>query len=629
MRTRLIASTSGVLLALAGVAGTALFVKHRAARHATASAASSAAKEDASQPSAALEPVSRLGWDLGNEYVYHLVSRLQIGPGPGDQATSENAPPEIRLSGTWSTLVVAERGSLRDVRVQLEAVKPESSGPGAVVAPTELSMLTQPFFVSYAADGRATEVRFPKQMPPAVRGLLRHMVACSQLVLPEPAASDWRSVEQDAAGEYDAVYRRLSAVKYSRTKTGYVRLVTPSGLKPADAHAPLIQVGASDFEIDEAGRVTHLAERELEHTPQNDVGLAIASAGALTLDLLRKGHRTDALGVPSAGYDISPLAADSGQIATAAQSADRDLLGDAKLPELVADLATARVAKDEQAIARTQNRLSALFRLDPSATKRATALMTPDNASALMGAVGFSGTPEAQQELAQVMSDQHADPAARVAAVDGMFSVEHPTPEARRALGEAASSDDPELKTKASYMLGVAANRIQDDEPDASKEIVSKLSQDFSQSSDKQDQTRLLDSLGNAGSANSLSAIESGLASQDPAVRDASARALRFVNDPKADALLSTVLTSDPIAFVRQGALFAASFRRYAPLADALASVCKQDTSVEVRTSAVSTLAQLAKNDPDALLLIDWMAQHEPDQGLRAQAQRLLQRPPS
>jgi HEAT repeat protein len=251
----------------------------------------------------------------------------------------------------------------------------------------------------------------------------------------------------------------------------------------------------------------------------------------------------------------------------------------------------------------------------------------PKAARALLSAVGFSGTPEAQSALAHVMTDARTDVETRLAAVDSVMTVERPTAEMRNALTAIVDSGEGPLKTNASYMLGVAANRLQVEEPAASQEIVERMTTDFAASDDTSDQVRIVDSLGNAGTSDALTSIELGLDSPDPEVRDASARALRFVEDPRADQLLSRTMTEDASPAVRRGALFATGFRSFGPLAAALETVCKTDRDGGVRQSAVDALASLAKGSGEPLLLLDWVAQHDPDQALRQQAQKALERP--
>src|SRR5438309_1075031 len=98
----------------------------------------------------------------------------------------------------------------------------------------------------------------------------------------------------------------------------------------------------------------------------------------------------------------------------------------------------------------------------------------------------------------------------------------------------------------AQLMLGAAARDIAQSDPDRGARLIDRIVTRFQSLTSPAAPRRLLSVLGNAGSVRALPIIERYL--HDPAtdMRVGAATALRFVDSPRADELLSGLLAADP-----------------------------------------------------------------------------------
>lgn len=106
------------------------------------------------------------------------------------------------------------------------------------------------------------------------------------------------------------------------------------------------------------------------------------------------------------------------------------------------------------------------------------------------------------------------------------------------------------------------------------------------------------------------------------------ARCLRKIADPQADAIIGRLIAGDPSPAVRQGAFFAAGFRRFAPLAEALTSVLRADKDGEMRGLALAVVATFFARDSatETQPLLTWVAHNDPDPVLKEAARKTLAR---
>ncbi|HEX6277894.1 MAG TPA: HEAT repeat domain-containing protein [Polyangiaceae bacterium] len=563
-----------------------------------------------------MAPFSRAGWEPGVGYSQSVDLRIGVGPGDGDESASRLA---LRLRGKLETLVSEVRGS--EVRVRFRLVEPKLDAGKHVIPADVTRAFAAPFFVDYDARGRALRLHATPGLDRTVSGILRELVASLQLSTPEPATRRWTAVETDTMGDYSASYQASGTARVLRQKTGYVR-VAANADDEARRPRPEILAYAAEFQLDDWGRVKALKCTNRMKTTAGDLGIAFDSAAELTIETLSRSRDATGLPLSIAGLVAVPIASD-GPVAQDSASMDRELVAGTDVNTLLRDLGG---AKDEgETASRVRHRLSVLFRLDKKTIPVALSKLDAANAAEILGGLGAAGTPEAEKALRDVLRDARKTPAERLAAVDGAFALEHPSPDTAAALEELTRSDDPELKQNASLALGVAAARLAEDDASAAEGVVSRLSSDYASAKSSDDRIRVVGALGNARSSDALPALTRAMASDDPAVRTAAAAALRFVPDSAADVLLAQAITSDPELSVRNAALMAAGYRAFDPLEQALRTAAR-DPEANLRGALVSTLTQMAAHDSQALVLLDWMATNDPSSEVRAKAQSALAR---
>jgi HEAT repeat protein len=558
---------------------------------------------------------SRAGWEPGTTYVHRLDYRVTIGSEQKD-ATEAAERFSFRVTGLAKTRVSEHRGDEVRVSMQLGEVKLDA-GAKANVPEAIKSALAAPFFVDYDERGRALRLHVRPGMDRTILGVLREIVSISQFSVTDPPASNWTAIESDTTGEYRATYRETIGARILRQKTEYVRV---AGRKNKAPDAPTIPVYGAEFELDDWGRISSLKCTSAVASSWAGGGQSITSNTELSLKVISRTRDTQGLPLSVEGLEATSFSPSEKELAEAGIATDKKIVDGATVDQLLGELCA---TDDANARSAAEVRLAALFRLDPRAVTTALGKLDARNAAAILAALGNARTPEAEKALADVLKDPKREPLDRVAAVDAVLAMEHPTAETVEALEVAVASNDPELKSNASLALGVVSARMAENEPEAAQAVVEKMSNDYKAATTNDERRRTLGSLGNTRSADALPAIVEALKSSDPSVRATAAAALRFVPDPEADRLLSGVLTSDPDPEVRTAALMAAGYRAYEPLAKALETVAKDPNST-LRLRLVSALAEMAQQDNDAFVLLDWIAQNDADKDVRASAEKAL-----
>jgi HEAT repeat protein len=620
---------SSCLLLAAGASG-AIMLGHRSLPKSWVGAGPSLESSSRS-PSAGEEPtlpaappaLSRAGWEPGVEYVYDIDYQTSFGQAEGEDGNAEHRI-GFRLRGQWRTRVADSDANQAHVTVELASAKLETD-TGANVPAEVNAALSSPFVVDYDAHGRALQLRVKPGLDATVVGVFRELVSATQLSASEAPAAHWTALETDMVGEYRAAYRAVSSDTFLREKQGYVRLSGRGGLTPADASAPAIKGYAARLRVDDWGRLATLMVTSDVVKPVVGGGLGFESKTTLALQLVSRSRNGGATPLPQNGLVATTLSPNERDYAEAAESGDRGLVAGASVDSLLKELDPAK--SDPAHTGQVKARLAALFRLDASAIATARARLNHSNAQAILGALAEVGSAEAQQALASVLTDPRCDTEERKTAVDAMLGLEHPTRQTGEALKESLASNDPELRNSASLMLGTVAGRLAADDPAAAHSLVQRLSQDYGATNDLNEQLRVVGSLGNTRSADALPVITQSLGSQDPALRAGAAAALRLVPGNAADSLLSNMITHESDPSVRSAALMAAGYRSYEPLAGALEAVA-HGTDSNARNALVSTLSNMATHDNQSLQLLGWMAEHDPDAKVRAQAEGALQHLP-
>jgi HEAT repeat protein len=487
--------------------------------------------------------------------------------------------------------------------------------------------ITEPVVVTYDRRGKAHDLYGSKSGASLARALQRELVSTFQFSVPESPLRKWTTIELDPVGECEVSYVLQQDGRYSRRKIRYVRVATAEGLLLADRVnvVPKLEVSVATYALDGKGRIRQLSSRNLTTA---SLGMSTSSFATEVLAQfdIHSEEFDPALASkdPFAGLTKLGLTADRETFRETEQQALRQLVNGATAEQLIEQMA----AEDKEQ-GDIQARLAALMRLDSSAVMQVAAAVREgyDDAN-LLGALGAAGTPEAQQALVALAADASLALHVQQAAIEALHTVDEPTEETMAALELLVAAENDDIKKSASYALGTLAGKLAATDEAQASTYVQKMAAQFDAAQSDGERMRLLDALGNAGRPEGLESIAQGLTSADSVVRDIAARALRKIDDPRADAMLSNLFLSKAEADVREAALFAAGFRRFSPLAAALGVLLEREPESQLRGQAVGLLVTYLQRDGDleVVPLLKWVAANDPDTTLRQNAARVLSR---
>lgn len=263
-------------------------------------------------------------------------------------------------------------------------------------------------------------------------------------------------------------------------------------------------------------------------------------------------------------------------------------------------------------------RLEALLRRDDDAVRAALAFIRGDKATKMIvDALAAAGTPTAQDALCALARDVHLPAHVRAEAVSSLGLVRRPTAPTMTAIGDLIRAHDPALVAPALFLAGSVARAGRTDHPAQAAAIERIVLAETARAHGADETLEALAALGNLGSAAVLPRLRPAVAASNPRIRAAATRALRLVPDAEADELLVTTLRRDHDPTVRAAAIFAAGFRKLDPLVDALADTAQSDPIEYVRAGAVTLLARNRQISPRVGRALANVASNDPKPDLR------------
>jgi hypothetical protein len=283
--------------------------------------------------------------------------------------------------------------------------------------------------------------------------------------------------------------------------------------------------------------------------------------------------------------------------AAPAPAADASRPADDRIDELLAAVAA---GQEGDSLA---SRIEAALRRDDDAVRAALAFMRGDKTTKLVvDALAAAATPAAQDALCELARDRHLMPSVRAGAVASLGLLRRPTAATMTAVAELTRAnvnvEDDSPVGSALFLAGSVARAGRADHPTEAAALEKLVLARSALVRSRADHLESLAALGNLGSAAVLPRLRAALAAGDPGVRAAGARALRLVPDPDADRLLAATLRGDRDPTVRDAAVFAAGFRKLGPLVDALVETAESDPIDYVRSGAVTLLAHKRQIEP-------------------------------
>ncbi|WP_241757796.1 HEAT repeat domain-containing protein [Myxococcus landrumensis] len=546
------------------------------------------------------------------------------------------------LQGEWDVGVVSVKSDAVLLRIQLRpstfTVDVEGQGPLAPEAHQAMMVaVALPFFVTRDARGAVTLTHFERGVDELTRGLLRSVVAFSQFVVDGVPAERWSTEEQDTSGQYVARYEHAEARRYRKHKEVYTAVATPEGLQPLKDSPRMSVSGAITFELTEDAWLQQLQVREQLKVDPGEGLPRVKNLTELTLRLLERRFEptlADAFAARAAFLNTSMLASFQGP-APDPLAHHRQVLGSRKLEDILADLRALPVDEKARDEARTRalEQLRALLTLRPEEAARIPALLrakdlSPQAASAMLGALSAASTPESLRALASVTGDTALTTDVRMDAVSALGMAESPLREGVDTLRQLARSEDARLRGTATLAMGNAALHLNGADARGAEALVQELENDYRAAKDAEARALLLRSLGNTRAPAALDTIADALRSDSVRVREAAMVALRGIPGPDADRLLAERLVNDAVAEVRRGAVFACGFRPLEPLLlPVLGQALREDASDGVRSDIVHLLGQHRGTTPGALALLRWASQNERHPEIRRMAITYVETP--
>jgi HEAT repeat protein len=594
-------------------------------------APSQAAPSAPSQPATKTADGSR-AWVPGTLYRYSLNADQKIAFRKKQEGAE--TPPEMKfnLQGDWHVGIVSASPERIDARVHLtlssftilingnEGVAPEARR--AMSTALEL-----PFFISMDRTGLVKLTHFENSADSLVRGILRAVVASSQFVVAGVPKDTWVAEEHDTTGQFQAEYARLGPDRFEKSKKSYSHLITPQGLSPLESKMRIDVHSKATFEVE-----TDLWARSLQASEHLDVDsgemLAAIYDQSLSLRLLQRLYDPslfNSFKERQAALSSAPMTSFGG-VQQDPLDQYRQVLGNKNFDMLVKDLRSLPKDPLERDDARTRalEQLRALFMLQPAEALKVPGIiragMDPLAASPMLGALSAASTKEAIQALTEVSGNESIPHDIRMDSVAALGMAGEPNRQGVDALRNISRSGDPMLRDTATLALGNSAFQMGDNDQRGSESLVLELNSGYQSATTAEQQALALRALGNTRSPSVMTTIQQALGSSHPQVRQAAVEALRNVPSPDADRLLSQYLLGDPAVEVRRAVVFSCSFRPLRPLLPALAQALRKDAADGVRNDVINLLGTQRGVVPEAMPLLVWASQNDPNADLRQTA---------
>ena len=503
--------------------------------------------------------------------------------------------------------------------------------------------LALPLVLHLDRDGRFGPLHLEPALDPTVIALARTLLAPLQCILPPTPSSTWEALEEDPAGHFATIYQ----LERQDRKDGITRfrkwlarhLPDSSSARPGELKVERnIQVQGSramGFQA-QRGHLAFLDGHEVQRTII--AGKTVAGSDVrLALRLTSSGRlKADALGVRQAwakqrrqaSPGISLYAeASAEEQETAVQ---RKALGESTADQIFEALKAAESQGEKDGGAHYL-KLKALAYIHPEACARMgeqLAIASPETLSMrlLASALSTTGSLPCQEALGKAIRSRREDWPAMAVLIPALGQCQNPSLAAIALLEELAyGSTVVSIASTAQLMLGsMAFNLARQGAPEKAEGIVASALARLEAARDPILAARFLLCLGNAGSAQSLPALQSWAATAEPELRALAFYALRWIEAASVEPLLLKALAADPEARVRAKVIEAFKYRApSATLVEALARTALQDASPRVRLAALGSLWDLRSQFPDVLTTVE-AARKDPDEDVRKQADSFL-----
>jgi HEAT repeat protein len=243
----------------------------------------------------------------------------------------------------------------------------------------------------------------------------------------------------------------------------------------------------------------------------------------------------------------------------------------------------------------------------------------------LISALRDAGGPDAQAALRELVDQEGLGADTRQRLVEGLSRTPDPTPETVAKLE--SLSHDPELGHQAKLGVGSTTYQLRGEHPTRARAGAEFLVQGLTVAATDAETVHFLQALGNAGHPAAIEAVTSYLTHENPELRAAALRALRRVEDPRADGIFARALLGDPDGNVRAAA--ATYLKQRTPdrtIASTIAARLRAETHLAARTQLIRLAGSWLASSSELRAALEWVAGNDRSDALRGLASQMLQR---
>ncbi len=546
------------------------------------------------------------------------------------------------LSGPEAQLIdVTLRGQVTETCVENTADKQVfslefSELTGEAIAGGRLpagELLAGTSFVELTPDGIVQTIRFAEAMSSLGQNIVRDLMSHRSMKLHPGAATQWRSEEVAIDGPYTAEYR-IERVIGDSTELRKRRRSPSAAIAGAPQRPRARYLDATQAAI----RIAHAWLADLDSTTDLSVVSGPKVIGTSRTHVVLHGGPATPRPIERLGALLTAMRASRAVVGDlAASDVDQRLDDKIQRDELGGETWTtlwAKATSTEPDAPKLFLQMRALFKLDPARCKDAAAALAglasvKDNAFTITAsALTAAGTPQAQAALRDAITACAAKRDHQEVLLAELGNLANPDRASEAFTRDiVAHHGDGEIRNVAQLALGNMARALVDSEPDRGEALVGEALQQIQGARTLDDRMVSILTLGNTGSRRSWDALRAAASDPDFRVRQVAASALRAVEGDDVEQLLLALAVRDPEPSVRAEAATSLQQRSVAPATfEALSQLVRRDPSEAVRQTLVVVIAGYAEPFPAALGVLEWVAQHDPKQDVRHNAELTLLR---
>ncbi|MHC4137952.1 MAG: HEAT repeat domain-containing protein, partial [Planctomycetota bacterium] len=567
-------------------------------------------------PEAAALPLARLhaaqdrptgaGWLAGDllRYRFRIDRQLKLV----SAKSRATAPLDMsnRLEGALILRVYAKRPD--GWTVGLELAEPRGWSASDRTGRTQRdstfeSLAGQEVVARLDAFGRFGKLAFPEGATSKARLCWKELLSQWRIVYPEDSSLDeWETLEHDTSGTYRARYGRRNGegenpTVITKTKQEYTEIRSPG---KAGGPKPTAIDGEVCFVLDPLPLRIDGQESLRMKIPagggriESDLGFSFQrvayehSADLERLARVRAEYLSRAMGTTLA----DPESARRKMTPAEVKDAIREQLG-----ELDRLLATGELRT--QGALRVNARIIELVRESDVAAEavmdRLRAASCSDHlASMLTACLGSGGTEAAQEGLLEVLGAPAATSTRRQTALFAMLAIEEPVSRLDQALTR-FRAEHADLSGHALLVLGAIGHKVRESDRKRYERIEKLVLSEISEGAAEGARMAALQAVGNLGPEKVPAPVRDALGSAHPLVRSVAMHALRKIEDPEVERILTQGFLEDEFPHVRRTALKALIERHRKGLAATPAPLPLEELLAKAAQDPAEEIRELAK----------------------------------